>query len=92
MEPREVLEDLEIQWQQHDDQQDQLEMLLAPLPADLSAEELKVLNLLSNGERVVDDIAMETGIPIPKLSPLLLTLEFKDMLRQMPGKKFKRVK
>jgi len=92
VDPQEVLEDLDIQWQHHDDQTEQLQMILAPLPDHLSASELKVLNLLSKGERIVDDIAHHTGIPMAQLSPLLLTLEFKEMLRQLPGKKFRRIR
>lgn len=92
MDPQEVLEDLDIQWKHHEDQSEQLEMMLAPLPGHLSAPELKVLNLLAKGERVVDDIAHDTGIPMAQLSPLLLSLEFKEMLRQLPGKKFRRIR
>ena len=88
--PEEVLEDLDIQWQQHDDQTEQLELALSPPSLPLSAEEAKILNYLAQGEAVFDNISFHTGIPPQKLNSLLLTMEFKELLRQMPGKKFRR--
>lgn len=88
--PEEVLTDLDIQWNHHDDRSEQLELALSPPDIPLSAEEAKVLNFLAEGDAVVDQITVRTGIPIHRLNPLLLSMEFKDLLRQLPGKKFRR--
>lgn len=89
--PEEVLADLDIQWQQHDDQTDQLELALQAPSQPLSAEEAQVLNFLARGEALIDQIALQTGIPMHRLNSLLLSMEFKALLRQMPGKKYRRV-
>jgi len=92
MSPEEILEDLQISWQHHDDQSEQLSLALAAPEVPLSAEEAQVLNVLreKTGARV-DEIALKTGIPMHKLNPLLLGMEFKDLLAQLPGKRFKRI-
>lgn len=54
-----------------------------------SEEEAKVLNLLaSRGEMLIDDLSWFSEIQPNKLSSLLLNLEFKDVIKQVPGKKF----
>lgn len=88
--PEEVLDDLDIQWQHHEDQTEQLELALSPPSMPLSSEEAKILNFLGQGEAIFDHISQHTGIPAHKLNPILLTMEFKELLRQMPGKKFRR--
>ena len=88
--PEEVLEDLDIHWNQHDDQTDQLELALSPPSVPLSADEARVLNIIGKGEILLDQIAIQSGISIDKLNALLIAMEFKDLLRQMPGKKYKR--
>ncbi|WNJ20736.1 DNA-processing protein DprA [Pontibacter sp. G13] len=89
--PEEVLEGLEIQWNPASDPAPQLALELAPPQEPLSPDESKVLNLLAQGSFTIDQITDRTGIPISRLNPLLLTLEFKELLRQTPGKKFRRV-
>ncbi|MEZ4828034.1 MAG: DNA-processing protein DprA [Bacteroidia bacterium] len=86
--PEEVLEDLNVQWKQHGDQSGQLELALSPPEIPLTADEVKVINFLAKGEAHVDQITIHTGIPMNRLNALLLSMEFKDLLRQMPGKKF----
>lgn len=88
--PEDVLDDLDIQWQQHEDQSGQLELALSPPEIPLTADEVKVINFLAKGEALVDQITVHTGIPMNRLNALLLSMEFKDLLRQMPGKKFSR--
>ena len=88
--PEEVLADLDIQWQDHNDQTKQLKLALAAPELPLSGDEVKVLNLLHKGEALVDQIKVKTGIPIQRLNSLLLSMEFKNLLRQMPGKKYRK--
>ncbi|MEM9721051.1 MAG: DNA-processing protein DprA [Bacteroidota bacterium] len=86
--PQEVLDDLEIQWSPENASPPlQLEL---PLPEHLSSEESKVLNILNQGETQVDRLTKQTGIPLKNLHPLLLTMEFKGLIVQSPGKKFRR--
>ncbi|MCB0837356.1 MAG: DNA-processing protein DprA [Bacteroidetes bacterium] len=88
--PEEVLADLDIQWQEHTDRTQQLELALAAPEIPLNAEEAKVMNLLNQGEALVDQITVKTGIPVHRLNALLLSMEFKNLLRQLPGKKYQK--
>jgi DNA processing protein len=62
-------------------------------PLDLSKytlEESKVLSLLmQNGEMLIDDLSWHSQIHPNKLASILLNLEFGDIVKQSPGKKFK---
>jgi DNA processing protein len=52
-------------------------------------EESKVLSLLmQNGEMLIDDISWHSQIHLNKLASILLNLEFADLVKQSPGKKF----
>ena len=63
----------------------QTSMMLEPL----SADEVKVLDVLrQNGQVYIDTLSALTGIALPQLSSLLLTMEFKDLINSYPGKKF----
>jgi DNA processing protein len=63
----------------------QIVMNLAPL----SPDEVKIIDTLrQNGKLYIDTLASMTGIPISKLSSLLLTMEFKDLINSYPGKNF----
>lgn len=88
--PEEVLADLQIQWREHDEQQEQLALTLQAPEIPLSAEESKVLNFLTQqGDAGVDTISLQTGIPMHQLNSLLLGMEFKDLVRQKAGKRFR---
>ena len=55
----------------------------------LSEEEVKIVDVLrQNGQVYIDTLSVLTGLPVPKLSSLLLTMEFKDLVTSYPGKKF----
>lgn len=52
-------------------------------------DESKVLSLLmQNGEMIIDDISWHSQIHLNKLASILLNLEFADLVKQSPGKKF----
>ncbi|MCP9761462.1 DNA-processing protein DprA [Lacihabitans soyangensis] len=52
-------------------------------------EESKVLSLLmQNGEMLIDDLSWHSQIHLNKLASILLNLEFADLVKQSPGKKF----
>lgn len=57
---------------------------------DLSPVEKKVVELLKNsGELFIDQISSELGLPMSRVSALLLNLEFKNVLVALPGKMYK---
>ena len=57
---------------------------------DISDEEKKVVDYLTeNPDSSIDKIAIECEIPMSKLSAQLLNMEFKGLIRCMPGKLFR---
>lgn len=90
LDPQEVLDQLEIQWEaaKPHSTKPQLQFNFSKT---LSAEENKIMNLLDQQETTVDRITQLTKIPISKLNSLLLEMEFKGLVSQSPGKKFRRL-
>jgi DNA processing protein len=74
-----------LNWDTEEDQQKEA----APLP-DLSEEESVIYQLLlgSREPLEIDLIALKSQISINKVASLLLTLEFKNLVKSMPGKKY----
>ncbi len=67
-----------------------LDKLAAPDLSRYSDDESAVVSLLhQKGEYHIDEISFETHIPLNKLASLLLNLEFQDVVKALPGKKFK---
>ena len=63
----------------------------AATPADLSDGERAVLKLISTGDPAhIDALAESSGLPVHELSGVLLALEMRDLIRQLPGKCFVR--
>ena len=63
----------------------------APLPADLSENELRVLRLLSADEPMhIDALAVASNLSVQELAGVLLGLEMRGLIRQLPGKCFVR--
>jgi len=59
------------------------------LPAlDLSQNEQKVYDTLSNEEITIDDVIRQSGLPSSAVSVALLSLEMKRLVSQLPGKMF----
>jgi DNA processing protein len=58
------------------------------LNVQLSLEEQEVMNMLSDTPVHIDDIALRSGHTQSDLLVLLLQMEMKNMLRQLPGKFF----
>lgn len=57
---------------------------------DLSKEEKHIIEVLSksNGLLEVDDLAWKSQIQVNKLASLLLNMEFKGLIKSLPGKKY----
>lgn len=61
------------------------------LPAvELSENERKVYDTLSNEELGIDDVIRGSGLPSSAVSVALLSLEMKRLVRQLPGKMFQK--
>lgn len=61
--------------------------------ADFTPEELKVIETLQvcGKEALIDDLGWKSQVPVNQLAGILLSLEFKGVVRSLPGKKFKLV-
>jgi DNA processing protein len=58
---------------------------------DLNLFEEKIYNTLTGEAKHIDEIAGLSGLSIPDCLVNLLSLEFKNVVRQLPGKKFERI-
>ena len=47
--------------------------------------EAAVLACVDSSKRTLDEIAERSGLPLPKVSSLLLGLEMKRLVKQLPG-------
>lgn len=64
----------------------------ASLFVELNSEEQSIVDKLNSGEaKALDEISLELGMPISKTTSLLLALEFKNVVRSLPGKMFQLV-
>ena len=61
----------------------------ASLFVELTPEEQKLVDLLKGGNRFVDEITIETQLPMSRVSSLLLGLEFKGLVISLPGKMYR---
>ncbi len=81
-----------VSWMKWDEEQGSFSEKKQKTEIDLahfSQEESAVLSkLLHNGDMLIDEISWQTGISLNKLASILLNLEFQDLVKQSPGKKF----
>ena len=57
---------------------------------DLSPDEQKVVDLLkAEGDSAIDIICLQSGLPVNRVSPMLLALEFSGIVKCLPGKVFR---
>jgi len=71
-----------------------IETRQAALPLDMAEpmtdEEAHVAKILDNDEKHIDRIAADAGLPLQKVSAILLSLEIKGLVKQLAGKMFVR--
>jgi DNA processing protein len=87
----ENLSDLEylMGWQRTDNQPDGIQKSMF---VELNEDESSLVDLLrSNISLTIDQIALHTNLPMSRASSLLLNLEFKGLVKCLPGKVFKLV-
>ena len=58
---------------------------------DFTEEEIKIVQLLKDlkEDLLIDDISWKSQIPLNQLASILLNLEFKGVIKSLPGKKYK---
>lgn len=67
--------------------QDEPKEKVFEIPVDLTSDELKIILFLKeNGSEILDIIALQTDIPVYKLSVVLLNLELRNLIVPLPGK------
>jgi DNA processing protein len=62
----------------------------AAAEAALEGEEAAIAKILEDGERHIDQVAAMCGLPLGKVSAILLSLEIKGLVKQASGKMFMR--
>ena len=73
----------------YDTPKKKLPLFDAQLLLNLNEEEAKIINVLRLNETGIDELFYTTKIPMPKLAFLLLDLEFRGLLRNLPGKRYR---
>ncbi len=58
------------------------------VPKDLSDEEKRVWEMLTDDPQHIDSLSQKLGLPSSQVLSLLLTLELKDLIKQLPGAYF----
>ena len=61
----------------------QMSMDEVPTLFDLSDEEKQILDILSSGPRLMDELIINTSLSVPQLSSLLISLKLKGAVREM---------
>ncbi|HEY3370399.1 MAG TPA: DNA-processing protein DprA [Prolixibacteraceae bacterium] len=56
---------------------------------DLTHDEQKLFNLIQGGDRFIDELTIETQLPMSKVSVLLFELELKGLITSLPGKMYR---
>ncbi len=84
MEAADILDDLEILLP---NSKPSPEAAARPLP-ELTADERRVYDSIRATETSIDDIAMKAELPSGSVSSILLRLELKHLVKQLPGKYF----
>lgn len=55
----------------------------------LSTDEQAIVDLLKNGDMVIDELHFRTGISVSRLAFVLLNLEFNNLISALPGKVYR---
>lgn len=86
------VEDIEylMNWDVDEDQTNRKNIRLLDL-ASLDANEKGIIELFNNGQKelLIDDISHKAQMSISQVASALLSLEFKGVLKSLPGKKYK---
>lgn len=85
-----VLDELKLQIPNHKSQTNIKSQIITAKRdySGLSLDEQKIAGVLAVEPKYIDNISIETGLPIAQVSGLLAVLEMKNMVKQLPGKMF----
>ena len=85
-----VIEDKDLEYNLNWKRQSKLPSEQKTPITDLNPTELKIYQLLlDNGKPTeIDHIAIKSQIPINQVTSILLALEFKNLIKHLPGKKY----
>jgi DNA processing protein len=87
----ECLEDLEylLGWEQSEGKP---KIIQRELFVELAIDEKQIFEIISNNKEIaIDSICSVAEMPVSKVSPILLNLEFAGLVRSLPGKVYKLV-
>lgn len=84
----ESLEDLELQMGWESDKKIP-NTVQKQLFIELTEQEQKIIDCLKEGEQMIDILCKTCEMPISKVSAILLELEFKGLVRSLPGKMYR---
>lgn len=84
--PQDILEDLGVRWSSLLDQHPQQPTLNFK---EANPEEKNIIEALRTQEMHIDVLCIETGLQMQQLHSLLLMMEFKNWVVQLPGKRFR---
>lgn len=84
----ETLDDLEyaMAWQQEVDKPTRIQKQLF---VELTDEEQQVVDAMERQPLYIDQLCQRLGMPVGKVSSILLALEFKGIVSSLPGKMYK---
>jgi DNA processing protein len=81
-----------LNWEINTPTQQEHKVIQKQLFVTLDFEEQKIYDYLQqNGKQLLDVIALDCDFPIFKLSPILLSMELKGVIRPLPGKLFESI-
>jgi len=63
----------------------------APVRVDLTGAEQRLLDRLETYPRDIDTLVRQTGLDVAEIHTILLQLELKGLIRQLPGQQYERV-
>lgn len=85
-----IIEELEPIWENLSPGKEVKSEPRLPLPP-LKEEEGKLYNLLSDEPQHIDSLVRESGFPAGRVSSLLLMLQIKKLIKELPGKVFVKI-
>ncbi len=65
--------------------------LIRSAPDDLTEEQKTIYQAIADDEALIDQIVARSGLPAGKVMSTLLTLEMKNLVKQLPGQRFVRL-
>ena len=78
----------DLSWYLNWDKPEIPKVIQTQIPFDLNPNEELLLNVIKGKADSLDSISIEAGMPVSKASALLLNLEFRGIIKTLPGKRY----